>query len=107
MEIIFRVLNSLSVLLLSMLAFVFGKVNSRQGRSANLISATILYFIYFFVLNSLMQVVNHSMITGGIFYVYLGINVLYLVFIFLMLSQNSYIRNSWLVRRLSKFFIGS
>lgn len=106
LEVLVRVLNALSVLLLSMLAFVFGRVNSRQGRSANLISAALLYFVYFFVLNSLMQVVNRGSLIGPVFYLYLSVNLLYLLFIFLLLSQNHYVRNWWLTRRLTKFFVG-
>lgn len=106
LEVLVRVLNALSVLLLSMLAFVFGRVNSRQGRSANLISAALLYFVYFFVLNSLMQVVNRGSLIGPVFYLYLSVNLLYLLFIFFLLSQNHYVRNWWLTRRLTKFFVG-
>lgn len=81
LEILIRFVNSITVYLLTYLAFVFGRVNPRQSRNANLIISISLYLIYMLLLNSLKSVISKGGNLTGILNAFIAINILYIFLI--------------------------
>ncbi|RIY32597.1 hypothetical protein CJP74_04260 [Psittacicella melopsittaci] len=106
LDLFVRIVNALSVYLFALLAFVFGKVNPRQGKYSNVIVSTSLYFVYLLILNSLSSVINKGKVIDTTLYVFIATNIIYVFLVFILISDRPYIKNNFIFARIRKFFGG-
>ncbi len=95
-ELVWRIGLMLSVLALAVLAIPLSFVNARAGRSANLIVALLVYFVY----NNAMNVVQSSTSRGRLSFAVAWwlVHVLVLVLAFAMLAWRNRVPQSWRAR---------
>lgn len=104
LEIVLRIISALSIYLLVYIAFIFGKINARQGRNSNIIIAISLYLIYTLSLNSLKSVVSKGGNIFGVFYIFIAVNLIYILLSWLLSSERPAIKNNKAVILMRKFF---
>ena len=95
-ELVWRIGLMLSVIALAVLAIPLSFVNARAGRSANLIVALLVYFVY----NNAMNVVQSSTSRGRLSFsiAWWLVHVLVLALAFAMLAWRNRVPQSWRAR---------
>ena len=95
-ELVWRIGLMLSVMALAVLAIPLSFVNARAGRSANLIVALLVYFVY----NNAMNVVQSSTSRGRLSFsiAWWLVHVLVLALAFAMLAWRNRVPQSWRAR---------
>ncbi|RIY38924.1 LptF/LptG family permease [Psittacicella gerlachiana] len=106
LEIAVRLINAASVFLFAFLAFVFGKVNPRQGRSTNIIVSISLYFIYLLILNSLSSVINKGKVIDTTLYIFIVTNLIYVFLVYILITDRNSIKKNFIFAKIRKFFGG-
>lgn len=98
-----RILNCFSVFLLATLGFAFSKSHARSNKSLNLVFGISFFFAYFLILNSLTSVVDKGGNVRLLFALFIAINLIYTLLIYLLLSNNPRIKTSKAVIKLRNF----